>query len=121
MSSEKTYKYKFYFEVNSFNISRICSKENKTKSFTGYNIGQKNASSNYPITGEIQVSEDGSTKMVNPQKMSMKTTGKLTLKDFPVPSNTFMLWNELIGKDYYDLVIKKLSFSISQNNLFPIF
>ena len=118
MSSEKTYKYKFYFEVNSFNLNRICSKENKTKSFKGYNIGQENASSNYPITGNIEVHEDGSTKMVNPQKMTMKTTGKLTLKDFPVPSNTFMLWDELVGKDYYAITCTK---NMKGNYQFPTF
>jgi len=118
MSSEKTYKYKIYFEVNSFNINRICSKTKKTKSFTGYNIGQKNASSNYPITGKIEVSEDGSTKMVNPENMTMKTTGILTLKDFPVPSNTFMLWNELTGNDYYTITCTD---KMSGNYQFPTF
>lgn len=118
MSSKNTYKYRFYFEVNYFNIKKICTKEQKTKKFKGYNIGQSNASSNYPITGKINVSKDNSTNMVDPSSMSMETTGKLTLKDFSVPDNHFMLWNELIGQDYYAITCTN---SMSGNYQFPTF
>lgn len=101
--------YTIYFEVNKNNISKICKNTSKSKSFSGYDLGDstfstakgcnscsKTSSSDsaYPIKG----SYTGQPFSANFQPS--QSTGTLSLTDFPMPSGSFNRgWSDYKGTD----------------------
>ena len=100
-------KYKLYVEMNNENINQINSILQKTKSFSGYNLGNTTYTNGtcptlpngnsynpndplYPIQGSYQ----GKKTIQN------GTTGTLSLSDFPMPSGSFNRgWLDYKGSD----------------------